>query len=175
VLSIVKGHNGFINVYSEQHRGTKFSIYLPASETAAEKTADEKAVKYPKGSGETILVVDDEANIRQVTTATLEKYGYKTLTASDGTEALAIYAQKQNEIDLVLTDMAMPYMDGAATIRALRKINPDLKIIAASGLTDQQKADIKDLKTDAFLLKPFTAEKLLTTVASIIADEKSDL
>ena len=171
VLSIVKGHSGFINVYSEPHRGTKFSVYLPAAERAAERAAVEKSARYPKGSGELVLVVDDEPGIRQVTAATLEKYGYRTLSAADGTEALAVYSQ-QKKVDLVITDMAMPYMDGAATIRALRKINPDLKIIAASGLTDQQKTDIRDLKTEAFLLKPFTAEKLLTTVAGVISNEK---
>ena len=170
VLSIVKSHNGFINVYSELRRGTKVSVYLPASSSEVETTQKEKNTSLPNGSGEVILVVDDEQNIRQVTVATLEKYGYKTLAAADGTEAIAVYAQRQGEVDLVITDMAMPFMDGAATIRALRKLNPGLKIIAASGLTDQQKDDTKDLKTNAFLTKPFTAEKLLTTVAGVLAN-----
>lgn len=173
VLTIVKSHRGFINLYSEPRRGTKFSVYLPASTKAGKTASGEQTSRYQTGNGEMVLVVDDEANIRQATAATLEKYGYQTLTAGDGTEALAVFAQRQSEIDLVITDMAMPFMDGAATIRALRKLNPDLKIIAASGLTDQQKDDIKDLKTDAFLTKPFTAEKLLTTIASVIANEKN--
>ena len=126
---------------------------------------------YPTGGGELVLVVDDEANILQVTTATLEKYGYKTVSASDGTEAIAVYSQHE-KIDLVITDMSMPYMDGAATIRALRKMNPQLKIISASGLsTNFQKDDHKDLNTNAFLLKPFTAEKLLTTIAEVLAGD----
>ena len=169
-LSIVKSHNGFINVYSEPHKGTQFSIYLPASETSAEVFESRKQSLYPTGNGEVILVVDDEANIRQVTTATLEKHGYKTLTAADGTEAIAVYTQNE-KIALVITDMSMPYMDGAATIRALRKINPKLKIIAASGLTNPQRADNQDLNTNAFLLKPFTAEKLLTTIAEVLAND----
>jgi len=172
VLSIIKSHKGFINVYSEPRRGTKFSIYLPASANQMKTAESVQSVRYPMGSGELILVVDDEANIRQVTTAMLEKYNYKTLSAANGTEALAAYAQNNN-IALVLTDMAMPYMDGAATIRALRKINPALKIIAASGLTDQQNDDIKNLKPDAFLLKPFMIEKLLTTIAAVLADENA--
>lgn len=170
-LSIVKSHGGFINVYSEPHNGTQFSIYLPASATNAEISETKQNTPYPKGGGELILVVDDEENIRQVTTATLEKYGYKTLTASDGTEALAVYSQ-QEKVDLVITDMSMPYMDGAATIRALRKISPDLKIISASGLTNLQRADHKELNANAFLLKPFSAEKLLTTVAEVLAGEQ---
>lgn len=169
-LSIVKSHDGFINVYSEPNKGTKFSIYLPASETSVEKAENTQSLLYTKGSGEIILVVDDEANIRQITTATLEKYGYKTLTAADGTEAIAVYTQNE-KIDIVITDMSMPYMDGAATIRALRKINPKLKIISASGLTNLQKTGGKNLNTNAFLLKPFTAEKLLTTIAEVLAKE----
>jgi two-component system cell cycle sensor histidine kinase/response regulator CckA len=98
-----------------------------------------------------------------------------TSAAGGGTEALAVYAQQPDKIALVLTDMAMSYMDGAATIRALRKINPDLKIIAASGLTDQKEADIKYLRTDAFLLKPFSAEKLLTAIAAVVKGEKADV
>jgi PAS domain S-box-containing protein len=170
VLSIVKSHGGFINVYSELLRGTKVSVYLPASSSDVETIQKEKTGSLPKGSGEGILVVDDEANIRQIIVATLDKYGYKTLAAGDGTEAIAVYAHHQSEVDLVITDMAMPFMDGAATIRALRKLNPELKIIAASGLTDQQKDDIRDLKTNGFLTKPFTAEKLLTTVADVLAN-----
>lgn len=171
VLSIVNSHGGYINVYSEPHKGTKFSVYLPVSANQVEDAGSEQLPQYVTGNGELILVVDDEANIREVTTATFEKYGYQTISASDGTEALAVYAQRRKEIDLVLTDMAMPYMDGAATIRALRKLNPELKIIAASGLTDQQRDNVKELGTNAFLIKPYTAEALLKTVASVLANE----
>jgi len=164
-LTIIKSHGGFINVYSEQGKGTQFTIYLPAAEIAAEKSESKKELPYPTGNGELVLIVDDEENIRQITKATLEKFGYQTLTASDGTEAMGIYAQNSTEIKLVLTDMAMPFMDGAATIRALRKLNPKLPIIAASGLPP---ADINSLNVNAFLSKPYTAEKLLTTLADIL-------
>jgi PAS domain S-box-containing protein len=167
-LMIVKSHRGFINVYSEINRGTKFSIYLPATEKAEAANVGKPALPFPIGGGELILVVDDEENIRQITQATLEKFGYRVLTAADGTEAVAVYAREQNEIAAVLTDMAMPFMDGAATIRALRKLNPELKIIAASGLTNEHNAEIAALEPNAFLSKPFTAEKLLTTLAEIL-------
>jgi two-component system, cell cycle sensor histidine kinase and response regulator CckA len=166
-LSIIKSHRGFINVYSEQQRGAKFSIYLPASESVAETVPLKKSTDYKRGNGELILVVDDEPQIRQVLAAMLEKYGYRILTAADGTEAVAAYAQNEN-IALVITDMSMPFMDGAATIRALRKINPRQKIISASGMNDQQSAETG---ANAFLPKPFTTEKLLTTVVRVIAED----
>jgi CheY-like chemotaxis protein len=80
------------------------------------------------------LVVDDEASILTITSQTLQAFGYRVLTATDGADAVAVYAQHKNEIAVVLTDMMMPVMDGPATIRALMRINPAIKIIAASGL-----------------------------------------
>jgi PAS domain S-box-containing protein len=168
-LSIIKSHEGFINVYSEVGKGTKFSVYLPASDSYAAAPEETHSLPYPKGNGEFVLVVDDEENIRQITRATLEKFGYRVFTADDGTEALAVYAEKKAAISLVLTDMAMPYMDGLALIRVLRKLNPTLKIIAASGLpSSEQLAEISVLGVNTFLSKPFTAEKLLTTIAEVL-------
>jgi CheY-like chemotaxis protein len=169
-ISIVRGHEGFINAYSELGKGTQFSVYLPAQEIAKEETSAKQVFSYPKGNGELILIVDDEAHIRQITSATLEKYGYKTLTAADGTEALAIFA-RQEKVDLVITDMAMPNMDGEATIRALRKLAPDQKIIASSGLTSSQEWENKDFRVNEFLAKPFTSEKLLKTIADVLTDK----
>jgi PAS domain S-box-containing protein len=166
-LTIIKSHDGFINVYSEAGKGTQFAIYLPAAKSKTAATESKPDLPYPTGNGELILIVDDEENIRHITQATLEKFGYRTLTAADGAEALAIYAQNSAEIRLVLTDMAMPFMDGAATIRALRRLNPSLPIVAASGLPP---AEINELNANRFLPKPYTAEKLLTTLAAILAD-----
>src|SRR6185503_11312484 len=133
-LTIVKSHGGFINVYSELHKGSQFTIYLPALDKPGRDDSGLVQADLPLGHGELILVVDDEESIREITRGTLETFGYTVLTASDGTEALALYADKKNEIAVVLTDMVMPFMDGPATIRALLRMNPKVRIIAASGL-----------------------------------------
>lgn len=170
-LTIVKSHGGFINVYSELHKGSQFTLYLPAVDTPGAVDAAALQTDLPIGHGELILVVDDEESIREITRGTLETFGYRVLTASDGTEALALYADKKNEIAAVLTDMVMPFMDGPATIRALQRMNPKVRIIAASGLGAGQHAGEGVLENvSVFLNKPYTAEKLLKTLAQVLKD-----
>jgi two-component system, cell cycle sensor histidine kinase and response regulator CckA len=172
-LGIVKGHGGFINVYSEVGRGTQFKIYIPAAVFDQIDQHDRVGIELPSGKNELILVVDDEMAILEITKGTLEMHGYRALTASDGTEAVALYAQHKDEIKVVLTDMMMPYMDGPATIRALQKLNPRVKIIASSGLTET--ARMAEASSNGgvskFLTKPYTAEKLLETIAEVLKEE----
>jgi CheY-like chemotaxis protein len=169
VQGIVRGHGGFINVYSEVGKGTEFRIHLPAMEAGQIEQVKIVNPELPTGHGELILVVDDELAIREVTKATLEAFNYRVLTASDGTEALAIYAQHGAEIKAVLTDMMMPFLDGPATIRALQKLNPNIKIIASSGLADNGKAvEAADLGIRHFLAKPYTADRLLKLLAEML-------
>jgi CheY-like chemotaxis protein len=168
-LTIVKSHGGFINVYSEPHKGSQFTLYIPALEAPGIDEDRQVQSTLPTGHGELILVVDDENSIREITRGTLETFGYRVLTAADGTEALAIYADKKNDIAAVLTDMVMPFMDGPATIRALQRMNPGVKIIAASGLAGGQKPGEGSLEgAQVFLSKPYTAEKLLTALAELL-------
>ena len=169
-LTIVKSHGGFINVYSEMHKGSQFTLYLPAIDSPGAVAAAALQTDLPIGHGELILVVDDEESIREITRGTLETFGYKVVIASDGTEALAIYADRKNEIAVVLTDMVMPFMDGPSTIRALQRMNPKVRIIAASGLGAGQRAGEGALEgVSVFLNKPYTAEKLLKTLAQVLS------
>jgi CheY-like chemotaxis protein len=172
-LTIVRSHGGFISTYSEPRKGTRFAVYLPASEAAAAERVERKRLDLPEGRGELVLVVDDEEAIRQITKGTLETFNYRVLVAADGTEAVAVYAQHREEVAVVLTDMMMPFMDGPATIRALRKIDPRVRVIAASGLAVGDKAaEAAAVGVHAFLAKPYTAEKLLKALAEILGPER---
>jgi two-component system cell cycle sensor histidine kinase/response regulator CckA len=169
-LTIVRSHGGFVNVYSEPRKGSQFTVYLPAIEAAAgTERVERKRLDLPAGRGELILVVDDEEAIRQITKGMLETFNYRVLTASDGTEAVALYAQNRAEVAAVITDMMMPFMDGPATIRALQKMNPKVRIIAASGLGASDKAaEAASVGVHTFLPKPYTAEKLLKALAALL-------
>jgi CheY-like chemotaxis protein len=170
VMAIVKSHEGFVNVYSEPGKGTVFNVYLPALALSIAPQADEdETASFPRGQGETILVVDDEASILIVTGETLRAFGYRVVTAGDGAEAVAVYAQKKNEIALVLTDMMMPLMDGPALIRALKKIDPLVKIVAVSGLTaNAEIGKFSGAGSHHFLTKPYTAETLLKALRGVL-------
>ncbi|MEK7263675.1 MAG: response regulator, partial [Bacteroidota bacterium] len=169
VFQVVQSHEGFINVYSELGRGTTFKVYLPALQTTETQTAEEKISNVPTGNDELILLVDDETTICEITKLTLETNGYTVITANNGAEAIGIFAGKKTEIQLVLTDMNMPVMDGVALIHAVRTIRNDIKIIAASGLADRKKIDhVKDLNIQAFLPKPFTSETLLEKISEVL-------
>jgi len=171
-MGIVRSHGGFITVYSEVGRGTQFNIHIPSVETSQAEQVDEAQAETPMGHCELILVIEDEAAICEIAKGTLETYGYRAITASDGTEAVAIYAQNKDEIKAVLTDMMMPYMDGLVTIRALQKMNPQVKIIASSGLTDNSRAtEAASMGVEIFLPKPYTADQLLNTLAELLSKQ----
>ncbi len=167
VIGIVKNHDGFVNVYSELGKGTQFQVYLPAAENNEIQQISQD-IELLVGNNELILVADDEAAIREITKSSLETYNYRVLTAKDGVEAVTIYAQYQNEISVVLLDMMMPSMDGVLTIRTLQKMNPNVKIIAISGLASNQKiASAQGMGVKAFLSKPCTAKELIQTVSAV--------
>ena len=167
VMSIVKSHGGFVNVSSQLRQGTTVEVYLPAFNKTCTSTVE--ALKLPTGNGELVLVVDDEAAIRQMTRTCLESYSYRVLTATNGIDAIAHYTQYQDEICVVLVDLMMPVMGGATTIHALEKINPQVKIIAVSGLPSHQAVvEVEGSSVKAFLPKPYTAQALLQLLQDVL-------
>jgi signal transduction histidine kinase/ActR/RegA family two-component response regulator len=169
VEGIVKSHGGFINVYSEVGRGTEFKVYLPVAESP-HAISERVQTDWPMGNGELILVVDDEAAVRELAKNVLEMFGYRAIVASDGAEAMAIYAERRGEIEVVVTDLMMPVMDGPATIRALQRLDPKVKIIAASGLSGNGRMlEAAHAGVKSFLPKPYTADRLLKAIAELLS------
>jgi PAS domain S-box-containing protein len=156
---IVKGHKGIINVYSEKGNGTTFTIYLPASnkEIIKEETI---SIDVMRGEG-TILLIDDENTILDVSRELLEMLGYRVCIARGGREAIGIYKAQKDTIDLVILDMIMPGMGGGETFEYLKQINRDVKVILSSGYSINGKAkEIMDRGCRSFIQKPFQVHEL---------------
>jgi len=167
VYGIIKGHKGFIHVYSEPGQGTTFNIYLPASgkEILSEKPVSSEIVL---GQG-TVLLVDDEASVLRVNTRMLERLGYTVLPASNGEEALALYREKRAGIDLVLLDLVMPGMSGGQVFDSLREMDPDIKVILLSGYSiDGEAHTIMERGCNGFLQKPVSLSELSRKIKDML-------
>ncbi|MFY9221164.1 MAG: response regulator [Blastocatellia bacterium] len=163
VSSIVKNHEGFIKVNSQIGKGTEFKVYLPAAKTVESQQVKKEITK--QGNGELILLVDDEASIREITKTSLEVNNYRVIMASDGIEAITLFLEHKIELDLVIIDLIMPVLDGSKTILALKKISPSVNIIVSSGNISEKKIEeLKQLGINKFLLKPYTVESLLDVI-----------
>lgn len=165
-MAIARSHGGTITAYSEVGTGSRFILYLPLA--GARFTPEPSGPDHghiPAGAGELVLVVDDEASIRRMVRLTLEAHGYRTAEASNGREAIEVFAQHADDVRLVLTDMMMPVMDGAATAAYFSEHHPDVAVVAASGLNaNGGVARASHSGVRHFVAKPFTTETLLRTL-----------
>lgn len=165
-LGILKNHGGFMTVTSKVGQGTDFKFYLPASTGVSPQDSPEPDL--PRGNGEQILVVDDEAVVIAVVRTTLENYGYQVLVAENGLEAISSFSGNRDTLDLVILDFAMPLMNGCATAMALRRLQPEVKIIIV-GEPEKHSEQVKEkVQINGFISKPVTMGHLLAIVHDVL-------
>jgi CheY-like chemotaxis protein len=173
-LGIVQAHGGFINVASNLGQGSRFTVHLPAVVAGAalgpHEAKSDRSPTLPEGNGELVMIVDDEADIREVTGRVLAAFGYRVQTAKDGDDAVRLFERHRGEFAAVVLDMMMPFMDGLVTARALRRLDPNVRLIGSSGLMDaQRRSEAEAVGFTAVLRKPYTADELLKVLGRSLA------
>ena len=171
VYGIIKSHGGYIMCYSEAGEGTTFKIYLPALERDQAQTEAETAhdAAMPEGGRETVLLVDDEEILRDIGKDILEQFGYTVLLAPDGESALELYREKQKDISLVILDIVMPGMGGKRCLEEILKVNPQAKVVVASGYSMNGPAkEVLDDGAKAFIRKPYELKQMLGEVRKVL-------
>jgi two-component system cell cycle sensor histidine kinase/response regulator CckA len=170
VYGIVKQSNGFIFADSKIDEGTRFIIYLPVHRVEAEAAKSRRSAPTKAnelwGSG-TVLLVEDEPMVRTVAERALTRHGYTVITANSGEEALEIL-DRGDEIDLLVSDVVMPGMDGPAMVTEARKSRPDIKVLFMSGYAEEQLRKSIDIDNVAFLPKPFSVQELAEAARGVL-------
>ena len=165
---IVKGHGGYIEIDSKENQGTTFSIYLPASGKHVQG-ALKPSVDQPMKGTETVLLVDDEEGVVEVGRDLLSAMGYRVLSARDGKEAVELYRERHDDIDIVLLDMVMPKMGGSEAYDLMKEIDPDVKVLLSSGYSlDGTASEILERGCDSFIQKPFNAKDLSGRIRDVL-------
>jgi CheY-like chemotaxis protein len=169
VHSIVTHHGGYINLYSEPDKGTRFNIYLPVATEAESAAVDETA--EIRGT-ETILVVDDEAYVREICRDILASLGYEVLLAESGSDCINIFSRMRERIALVILDMIMPKMGGNEVFQRLRAMEPGLKVLLCSGYSSNGFAGIDNLLrggANGFIQKPFSRQDIALAIRKALS------
>ncbi|PLX49445.1 MAG: hypothetical protein C0613_07465 [Desulfobulbaceae bacterium] len=172
VYGIIKGHHGYIGCHSTPGRGTTFEIYLPTGREQGSVPRRRAApLSIPSGQNETVLLVDDEKSLLDIGKRLLEDNGYQVLLAGSGEEAVEIFRQQGDEIDLVLLDVSMPGMGGRRCLKELLALKPQVKVIIASGYAvDDSLQEILEEGALAYVAKPYTMVDLLNTIHKALQD-----
>ena len=166
---IIKQHNGYITVYSEPEKGTTFRVYLPAVKAAEEVAVATAVEPLPSRGDETILIAEDDGVLRRLFSTILQEYGYTVILAEDGEEAIRMFADNKDKIQLVVLDMIMPKKSGKEAYDGIKQIRPDMKIIVSSGYTaDRVNRDSVYKEGFDFLMKPVSPKDLLRKIREVL-------
>jgi two-component system, cell cycle sensor histidine kinase and response regulator CckA len=169
----VQQHDGWVECQSEPGRGTVFSLYIPRHGDAVLLQPSASAPASPVHGRETVLLVDDEEMIRNLGRTILQRYGYEVLLAEDGQDAIEVYERERERIDLVILDLTMPRLSGHDAFRQLMRINPDVRVLFASGYSAEHIATDQPERVLGFVGKPYRPRELAQSVRSALEKSRS--
>jgi CheY-like chemotaxis protein len=175
VFGIIQQHQGWIECHSIPGRGTRFDIYLPRHYAPAPAEAAPSVSSPPTGGHETILLVDDESLVRNLGHTILEGFGYRVLLAHDGQDAIDIYQREHRRIDLIILDLTMPRLSGRDALGRLLEINPDARVLFASGYSAEHITEEDHEQVFGFVSKPYRPEDLALAVRNALDRKRSHL